>query len=457
MALSLSDITDLFTNIGKVIALADECVDLARGQGSASPDFPQRLSDIETAINGVGSPHLLEGMTTQIEGFQSVAAGFGATLRGTVARIIRDKRTILDLLDDTVSGADLQAILREIFRDMTDQVQSVNETTVSIGIVNVSPSNRNTHAFGQLVGHRYLDGVSAPLSNAEPNLGYAGLRSELANQEALDFTCELDSEEGGVAEGFETWRIRGLPAVSYFDRRLEGSGTDVTFETLNATEIIANRDFEAWAANIPTSWDLDSGVAGTDIVQETTSANVVRGSSSIQFNPAAGTVQISQDVNTIIDPQRFYVLTVWVKGDAGITAGDLTIQFESTSGGYVASGSERIKLSAATLAAGTTWDIKEFFWLTPNEIPEDLELIIKTGGLTGGIVHVDSLAFGPLTYANGIGWALSAGENPFLRGDRFSSFITNDGAGVFQEFFRRGFLFQLPSSSTPTIADSLAT
>ena len=458
MALSTQDILDLFTDIGQVVALSNECVDLARGTGIASPDFPKALADIEATISSTTNHHLFEGITTQVEGFQSTSAGFGSSLRSTVSSILRDKRTILDLLDDTVSGANLQEILQEIARDMVIQGQTVNKSTVTIGLVSTNAANRNTHSTGQLIATPELDGVTSPTRNAEPSLGYSGLLTQLSNQERLEFTCELDSEEGGVAEGFETWRIRGLPYVSYFDWRLEGTGEDQVFETLNASEIIANRDFEAWAANVPTSWDLDAGVAGTDVIQETATANVIRGTSSLKFSPGAIEKQISQTVSDILIPQRMHALSFWVKGDAGISAGDLTVQFESPSGGYIPVSGERVKLSTAALAALTDWDIREFWWITPSEIPEDIELVIKVeGNLTGGDVLIDSLAFGPATYANGCAWALSAGQEPFLRGDRFSSFISNDGAGVFQEYFRRAYLFQLPSSDTPTIDDSLAT
>ena len=128
---------------------------------------------------------------------------------------------------------------------------------------------------------------------------------------------------------------------------------------------------------------------------------------------------------------------------------------ESPTGGYVASPSEEIVLNAAQLGALTSFSFNDFNLLLPSSLPEDLRWVIRYEGTPDGTVWIDSMGLSPFAYANGIGLAITAGSISFARNDRFI-FNVDNTEGIFSQFFRRRFQFQLPQSATPTIDDLLA-
>ena len=94
----------------------------------------------------------------------------------------------------------------------------------------------------------------------------------------------------------------------------------------------------------------------------------------------------------------------------------------------------------------------------PTDIPSDLKLVVKVTGTDTATARVliDNIAFGPVTYFGGTHVVLSSGTDKWLVGDKVTWTVANNNAGVIQTFFRKAFRLQLPSSASPTIADSLA-
>lgn len=140
---------------------------------------------------------------------------------------------------------------------------------------------------------------------------------------------------------------------------------------------------------------------------------------------------------------------------SGLTGGSPAQAVATTTPGVEG---ERIYLPAASLP--TTYSLRHFWINLPNTLPDDWEIVLKWTGTPTNTknLYLDSLAFGPAVWHGGIGAAVLAGSTQFIRGDKFTSAITNDEAGTFQTFFRRQFGVQLPSnaSGSETIADSLA-
>jgi hypothetical protein len=108
---------------------------------------------------------------------------------------------------------------------------------------------------------------------------------------------------------------------------------------------------------------------------------------------------------------------------------------------------------------------------TPIILPAQqfIRLRLTTAITSGRAVYLDKLAMGTMTqmYTQGPFLALFAGSNPFVQGDYTNiSFTNSRGAGgvldTWQTLFARLFYSQvfsnefiLPSSPTPTIADTL--
>jgi hypothetical protein len=112
-----------------------------------------------------------------------------------------------------------------------------------------------------------------------------------------------------------------------------------------------------------------------------------------------------------------------------------------------------------TAAFSASGSLQTFFIVTPAVIPSDWALVIQNNGTPGASsnVYIDSVSVVEAVYHGGVAAAVVPGSSRFCVGDRFTVAISNDDAGVFQKFFRQNYKVQLPSSATPTNADSMAT
>ena len=217
------------------------------------------------------------------------------------------------------------------------------------------------------------------------------------------------------------------------------------------------------AASFNNACDVNPPAKFTGIGNE-----VYRGSKSLVFigDGSQATIEISQTIDqSSLDTYRRYCILAQVgkSGIAAVASGTLTIQLEGT--GYTATAAEKIELNAAALAGlgGTNIDygsytLQSCYINMPTDIPSDLKLVVKvTGTLTDTArVLIDNMAFGPVTYFGGTHVVLSSGTDKWFVGDKVTWTVANNNAGVIQTFFRKAFRLQLPSSASPTIADSLA-
>jgi len=424
------------------------------------PNMQTLLDAIETALNTSGRHDVLNGVNPTFEVYRDTLVGWASELSGKVDERLGHKSTILDELIGAGSFTDVQTLLGLIHRDMVDNAQDVLLSTVTIGAVSADGGNTGD---GTVETDKVLDAVSVAFAGGSPVVDLRDVDSELAvTSETMSLTCVVDEDTDGVPAGEEVFLWEGEQAPnSPLDWRNEGSGVSLEIPTLNSHSIIANRNFDSFTANVPESWDLDNGTAGTHLVQESTAADVFRGESAVRFDGdgAQAEIGISQTIPLrALTPGKRYKLTCQVQGQAGIAAGTLTIQFESPSSAYTAGASEKITMNAAALAAQVAYGIESFFFTVPVTIPDDLELVIKVTGTltTAKSVWVDSLAFGPVEWGGGVSVVISAGATQFVRGDRFTFTVVNDDAGVFQTFFRKRYKTQLPSAASPSIAENLA-
>lgn len=419
------------------------------------PDLPELLDSIESSLNGTSRHDLLDGVPSLFDGFKDAVIAWSDALAGKVDERLIHRVTVLSELPGVGNSTALQDVLVELYRDMIDQAQSIKLNTVTLGSATADSGNTGN---GTVMNDKVLDGVSVPFDGGFANLEWKGTNSELCvASETMTLTCISDEDTDGLPAGEEIflWEGEAQPDTP-LGWKTEGSGVSLSIPTLNAHNLISNRNFESWSANVPESWDLDNGTAGTHISQETLASNVYRGDSAAKFSGdgAEATIQISQTIPLrLLTPNRRYLLTCFVRGSAAIAAGTLTIQFESPSGGYTAGSTEKITMSSSDLSTQTTYGREEFYFTVPNKIPDDLELVVKiTGTLTSAKdVWVDSLAFGPVEWGGGLNVAIVAGSIQFVRGDRFTFTVANDDIGAFQEYFRKRHRFQFPSNASPTI------
>ncbi len=456
MALSY---TDIFADAGKYIKALNEIRDSATDAVGAKPALGDLLEEIRIQLTTTGVSNILEGTETLFDGFRDAFTGISSTLGDKTTERLTDRDTVVNELLGTPQDSDTAGILNELANQMLRDSESIDRSTITIGAP--IPLTGNV-GDGTVLTTKILDGITSPGSGATPQDYYRGLNSELAvPNEDMSLTCSADSGSDGLTPGTESFQIEGQPALvsGVYGWRSEGSGENVSISTLNAVSIIVNRDFETASGDVFSNWTITSGAASTEIIQETTPAEVFRGLSALSMVGTGTDATIRQAVsNGLINANGAYFLSVAVKGDATAN-GTLTIKFVSDSGGYTATAAETIELNSTALQAiGGGYAIQSLSlpWVVPSSLPSDLEIEISYAGGSAGTIRVDSLAFGPVTYANGVGFSVLAGPVDFVRGDRFSVNVLNSEK-VFQEYFRREYKIQYPSSLAPTILDSLAT
>lgn len=440
--------TNLFTALGELLQRINAfSVLFATLDGYAT--------QIETDFQGLGYDHLTTDLYSLRDGWKSNVLSWINGLKGKATGLFTDRVTILEQLE-LGDGSSITVVLPELIQDMLG-AQTVEASAVAIGAS--TDFLFHTTDAGDLLLDKVLDGYAAPVSGGAANVAYNGVNSELAlTSDNMFIECISDSE-GLESEGAEVWQWSGRPKkTDPYNWQTPGSGTGPTIVTLNSNALILNGEFELFTSDVPNSWTIVAGAAAVNIDDETVLANVQRGSKALKFiGSGAVSIKISQEIDATLIPKARYCFAIWVKGDATVAAGALTIQFEGTD--YTAGVTEKITMDAAALAAAGAYTLKFFYINMPAEIPDDFAITIAVTGTltTAAIVRFDGLAFGLVSYFNGINAVIIAGHKKFIKGDKYTFAVTNNDFGVFQKFFRDAYLVQLPSHAAPSIADTLAT
>lgn len=439
---------NLFANIGELI----EGVNTLNG---VYTDIDGIVSEVEASFQGTALDDKLGALYTYRDTWKSNILSAINNLKTLCTTVLTDRVTMLEELQlgDT---SDVNTVLAELIARMVADSESIDVSTVTIGSVTTTKVNSNA---GSLLTSAVLDGYNAPTYNGYANPSYNGVTSQISlTSDDMLIRCTTDSEQGAVTEGSEVWSWNGNPAQSDpFNWQSSGSGSGPSITTLNSYSYITNREFDDFTANVPDDWTIVLGTAGTHIDDDTSGMMLGTACLMLTGDGSLATIQLKQTMASYPKPKQRCCLAVWVKGTSGTLAGTLTIKFTGT--GYTASSSEKIEMDATALSAATSWTLKHFFINLPAQIPDDFAIDISvTGTLTNAkIVRIDRMAFGPVVYNNGICAAVMAGSEPFLKGDKFTFTVTNDDTGAFQKFFRDAYKVQLPTSGSPTRADSLTT
>tara|TARA_R100000322_G_scaffold170394_1_gene145615 strand:+ start:28451 stop:29797 length:1347 start_codon:yes stop_codon:yes gene_type:complete len=446
MGLSSAQYTNLFECIGEYVQRINDFQTIIS-------DLETDRSQIETELEANSVPIGFYGDNTAIfDGYKSNVVSWINQLVSKVSQLMENDDFVLD---NFVTTGGWEGILPEIIKDMTDTSQHIKQSVVTVGSVSSTLTNANSSI---LLVDKKLDGYNIPISGGIATRHQSGIDSELGpTSETFRVTAIEDSDETGVTDGKENFIIHGDEGSTGYHHGDTGSNSGPTISTLHAESSnygLGNGDFETWTdSTTPGSW---TQVSGFDPVDRTVDA--YKGDYAMAcVGNGSKTWRIEQAVTTSrLDRYRRYVLACFVKGKASISAGALTIKFTGT--GYTASSSEKIEMNAAALAAQTAYGVEYFYITMPSAIPTDMKLQVDlAGGLTSGkTVLIDHIQFGPVEYFGGVNFALVDGSGKTTIRDTHSSAISNNDAGVFQTFFRKGLNVQLPSDSSPSIADSLA-
>tara|TARA_R110002020_G_scaffold448897_1_gene661814 strand:- start:507 stop:1847 length:1341 start_codon:yes stop_codon:yes gene_type:complete len=444
MGLSSGQYTNLFEIIGEYVQRINDFVTIIS-------DLETDRTQIETEMQANSAPiNLYRDNTDTFEGFKSSALSWISTLTSKANDVLNNDELVLDNFN-TTSG--WNGILTELIADMATASQTIKSNTVTIGSVTAAKTNSTA---GTVLLDKVLDGYNSPSSAFSSYEDYNGLDSELApTSDSLQIICTKDSVTGNSTLDKETFEWGGTIGSEVYTTDVSGSNSGPTLRPLDSktATYFTNADFETWTdGSTLGTWTKDLSPAPTR------SASPYKGTYALSFvGNGSSAWKLTQSLASgAVNRYRRYCLACYIKGQSGISSGELEITLEGT--GFTASSSEKISLNAAALAAATDWTLKHFYINMPTEIPSDFKLAINmTNTLTSGkTVLVDALNFGPVDYHGGINAVIVSGAGKFRKDDKFTFAVSNNNSGVFQTFFRKGIGIQLPSAGSPTIADALA-
>lgn len=446
MSVTLTGTGGLFTRLGKIGKFLND-LNSYRGSTTVGPD-----------VDAIGGQYqstrqdLVDQLYSQRDAYRAVHSSQTTALRtlatNTIVAMFDDDSP---LVDKTPRGA-----MTKLIAQLTGSGDSVNHSVVSVTVTAGSGNTGNCTVVASLVN----------------GLGVT-MEYPLAESSVLTITNDADS---GATSRQEPYSLKGVSAQS--DKLSwdwpKGSAASLTGSVVdpgvdNGLNILTNSDWESITSNKPDNWDILVGSAGTSILDGTSSA--YRGSHVLKFvGDGAEFTSISQTFNSSsgtlgsLLPKTVYALNCFVKVSAVPAAGVLEISLVDGSNAIInnAAGAQN-KVTLNLTGATTSYVPLNGFFQTPANVPDTYKVRVRlsTPLESGKSVFVDDLALtraGQLYAGGPFVAAFSASTDP-ITGDYWTVAVTNT-YGAFQKFFERMFSMrdlglQLPSSASPTIADSL--
>ena len=457
MTVTLTGTGGLFTRLGKIQGSinnvngfrGDDAPASATTWGSGGPE----ISCLDDSADGIDAQYasarqdLADGLYTARSSLKSSMSVWQSYLRDLA------RRTLVEMVnDDTALDAKtVQNAMTELITQMEDNSDSVDANSVAAS----SAAGGSNNGDGVVV-------VSVK--------GGTGLSREHVFAETLTVRCTSDSQTGGATEGSETFSVTGDgiegDTLSQDWPRGSGASTSLTAQDASSTsQLVTNGDFEDFTSNAPDDWTIAVGAAATDIFAAG-SGDAYEGSNGLEFT-GTGAAPLSEIYQSVtLKPNTVYMFNCYVKKSASLAAGVLRIDLHDGSSTIA---DDQSTDNAATIAHGTvTTSFASFSgtFITPRVLPATTRIRVKiTTALTSGeSLFVDHLCMVEARelYTGGPYAQAFSGATKFVKDDKFTITVTNDGAGEFQQAFERLFGMrtlglQLPSDSggSETIDDAL--
>lgn len=362
-----------------------------------------------------------------------IVRGWSSQLGYSLDSFIRD----LVAPELSVAGASQDEILAALARSMFADSQSIDDSAITIGAV--SAGSQNVGDAACYVSKKIVD----PGENE--------IDDERAISQTITIECRRDAVHDRLAEGAEEFNAQPEEGAS-----VSLQVVPVTFgETLNARNVVSDGAFDLESGGVFTHWPIDSG--GSVFSRDTGTKRFGTGALKLTGDGAtAGDIRqdlVSRD--PAIASGRLYGLGAWIYVGS-LTAGQVLIDL-------LVDGSP----SALTLTVDGSTQTGQWIhlggleYLPRSTYPNKVKLRIRCDAAFNGAVYIDGVSLAPATEVPhaGVQVILFQGATaPQARpiADRYTVASTNDDAGTFQAFFRDRLKIALPSSGSPTIADSLA-
>lgn len=365
-------------------------------------------------------------------------------------------------------------------------LQNMAVQTVGLMVKNDAPSRAGSmiDAMNEIIRQMIAAGasvlastVAASVTAGSANLGDGvlttstlrpdGLANELAIPETARVTATsttLATFSGGVSNLADVW--------AYDWGSGSGASKVVPVNTLTSGTVLAGGGFDVYTvANVPDSWIIEVGTAGTQVLEET--SVVYDGDASLKLPGNATQACLSQTVGRSLRPLTAYVVTLWVRTSGVPAAGVLSVEYTDSAGTVINDANGAANAGTVSLPGLTanTWIPKSFVFRTGRAVvaTDEIRVRLSTALSVGTNLYIDRMVMAPMTYAypGGPAVGLVGGTVPFAPADYWTVAVTNDRGGAsynatFQALFDRLFGMRamglvLPSSGAPTIDDTLIT
>lgn len=371
-----------------------------------------------------------------------------AALLSEAARVVRGWESQLETSLDAfvgegvadelnVSGASREAVLGALQRAMQADAQSIAKNTITLGAVAAASTNAGSarcYASKQAVG---------PAENV--------IDDERAHSQSIAIECVRDAAHHRATLGAEEFRI-----TPEFGAAVPAYVIPVTYgDTPDARNVIRDGAFDLYAGGAFTHWGVITG--GSVFSRDTGTKLFGTGSLKVTGNGAtAGELQ--QDLasrDPALASGRFWALGAWIYVSA-LSAGTVTLDL------LVNGSPSGLTLTIDGSTATGQWiHLGGFEYLPRSTYPNKVKARIQCSASFNGAVFVDgvSLALAAEVPHAGVRVALFQGAiapQAMPIADRFTLDTSSDEAGAFQCLFRDRLGVALPSSASPSIADSLA-
>ena len=438
-----------FAELGKLIKYINTFSTLE------STTLPADLADIltqyGTANTGTANSQTqVSGLTDAFTGLMNSVGSMKVTLANYATPTLTDYDTVVSQITGA-SSQDISSTLLLLYQDMLDNAQTVTRSTVTLGTVTASGSNIGN---GAILLDKQLDGYNSPVAGAIVNPRYVGVNSELAPPTAnYAFVCNGDSYSGSTQAGAEQFSWSDGVNFAPFAPFPEGTGAGPGLTAAGGQSVTANGYFSNFSGNVPSGWKLVAGTAGTNVFKDT--VNVFgTNTSSLGFigDNTTSTIAVSAAAPPgAMTPRRRYCVVFYAQRSSGAgSSGVMNVRFTGT--GYTAASTEQVNIPVNALSS--TWSLYAFWITAPANLPSNFALQLSVASTldASSTVNFANAFTSPVTYFGGYNATAVSGAVPFAILDKYTATVTNDGAGLFQEFARVNYSFQFPSApSSPTI------
>lgn len=448
------DYDELFDRLGDIGHVAYV---LAGNQAAV----PANVSALFAQYEGTADADLIGSLLSQEVTIPSPVVGPASTLAPLAST------TLLRMVQASVPSINsTSAALVELIRQMTADAESVDQCTVSASAA----------ALGSNVG----DGVVVLTTKRGD-----GLVQENMVAEVLRLAVTRDSYTGGATQGREPVQLTGQPQTAgLWDYNYPtGSAASATASAVSASQnasasgnVLTNGDMEDWSADATpelSNWAM-SGTWGTDMERSSTAYQGTYSLALLDGTSANIYQEFGASTGTTVTPVALtsYCVNFFARAIAGtVSGGVLTVELVDGSGAVINDKQGTANSFTLTLSTLTTsWAAVNGTFRIPEEPPAVMRLRLRVStALAGDDVLIDSAAAARPTaaYAGGFGFAVFSGATPFVVGDGWDVTSANNRSGesylgtfqaLFDRFFgMRGLNLLLPSSGTPTQADTKIT